>query len=135
MFGLLQIICKKLVQIIDKGLLCQPILNNVDTQTDGAYEAPRRRPTRGRPPNLRLESDNPLYEGAMYEVTPGESLKTLSFVPTTPSAEASTRYMFDMAPQLPPPRKLSVCQSTSKEFNFDADTVGEKCSGIADKQE
>ena len=58
-----------------------------------------------------LQAKNPIYEGAMYETTPGESLKSLlspCSVPCTPLADAATRYTFDFPPKLPPPRKGSV---------------------------
>ena len=47
----------------------------------------------------------------MYEVTPGESLKSLlspCSIPCTPMADAASRYTFDFPPKLPPPRKGSV---------------------------
>ena len=65
-----------------------------------------------RPTALRLEANNPIYDGVTYETTPGESLKSLDCsVPTTPSVDSSStsRYTFDMAsPKLPPPRKSSI---------------------------
>ena len=61
-----------------------------------------------RPHNLRVEACNPIYEGVMYETTPGELFMS---VPNTPSADSTSfsRYTFDISPGLPPPRKTSVC--------------------------
>lgn len=60
---------------------------------------------------LRMEASNPIYEGVMYEITPGETLKSLDC--NTPSTSlagsaATIRYAFNMGPTLPPPRKPSV---------------------------
>lgn len=82
-------------------------------ETDSALTIKNRKPKPTKPPNLVLQAKNPIYEGAMYETTPGESLKSLlspCSVPCTPLAETATRYTFDFpqAPRLPPPRKGSV---------------------------
>lgn len=80
-------------------------------ETDGALTVKEKKPKPTKPPNLVLQAKNPIYEGAMYETTPGESLKSLlspCSVPCTPLAEAATRYTFDFPPKLPPPRKGSV---------------------------
>ena len=44
----------------------------------------------------------------MYETTPGELFLS---VPNTPAADSTSfsRYTFDTSPNLPPPRKTSVC--------------------------
>ena len=60
-----------------------------------------------RPATLKMEANNPIYEGAVYESTPGESVKSLlssHSTPSTPSADSAPRY-FDIPPSLPPPRK------------------------------
>jgi hypothetical protein len=81
-------------------------------ETDSALTINNKKPKPTKPPNLVLQAKNPIYEGAMYETTPGESLKSLlspCSVPCTPVAEAATRYTFDFGPpRLPPPRKGSV---------------------------
>ena len=61
------------------------------------------------PASLKIQASNPIYEGAIYETTPGESVKSLfdsTSCPNTPSAELNCRYIFD-APELPAPRKVS----------------------------
>ena len=80
-------------------------------ETDGALTSKEKKPKPTKPPNLVLQAKNPIYEGAMYETTPGESLKSLlspCSVPCTPLADAASRYTFDFPPKLPPPRKGSV---------------------------
>ena len=69
-----------------------------------------------------MQSNNPIYEGgAIYETMPGEAFKSLLnpssveslCTPHTPLAESATRYVFDVnitAPNVPPPRKSSICQ-------------------------
>ena len=69
-----------------------------------------------------MQSSNPIYEGgAIYETMPGEAFKSLlspssiesPCTPHTPLAESATRYVFDVnvtAPNVPPPRKSSICQ-------------------------
>lgn len=95
-----------------------PVLANscclfVVVEPDGAHTVwkEKKPKTLSKPPNLTLQAKNPIYEGAMYETTPGESLKSLlspSSVPCTPLADAAIRYTFDFPPRLPPPRKGSV---------------------------
>lgn len=75
---------------------------------------------RGRPSNLKIQASNPIYEGAVYETIPGESFKSLlspGSTPSTPSADSAIRYIFDhdIAPNIPPPRKESVCQTPTLE--------------------
>ena len=80
---------------------------------------------RSKPSTLKLQASNPIYEGAVYETMPGESLKSLLSptsastpnTPNTPSAESASRYVFsyDMAPNLPPPRTGSVCYQQKLE--------------------
>ena len=48
-----------------------------------------------------MESFNPIYEGAVYETPPGESLKSL-LPPTSP--QDSTHHYIEQPPTLPPPR-------------------------------
>lgn len=69
------------------------------------------KPKKAKPPNLKLQASNPIYEGSMYETPPGENLKSLlspCSVPCTPLAESASRYVFEFPPKLPPPRKGSV---------------------------
>ena len=67
------------------------------------------------PTSLKIQASNPIYEGAIYETTPGESAKSLpdsTMSPNTPSAEQTCRYTFDLAPKLPAPRKMSLNQES-----------------------
>ena len=75
---------------------------------------------RGRLSNLKMQASNPIYERAVYETIPGESFKSLlspGSIPSTPSADSATRYVFDhdIAPTIPPPRKGSVCLTPTLE--------------------
>ena len=79
---------------------------------------------RGVPATLKIQASNPIYEGAIYETTPGESAKSLldsTISPDTPSAEQNCRYTFDLAPKLPAPRKMSLkkesCKLSASEFD------------------
>ena len=76
-----------------------------------------------RPPNLKLEASNPIYEGVLYETTPGETLKSLQSLPVTPSNDLTFRYTLDTTPQPPPPRKASKIQSQSRSTGCEADTA------------
>ena len=49
----------------------------------------------------RRENCNPIYEGAFYETTPGESLTCL--IPRTSTPDSTHRYV-QQPPSLPPPR-------------------------------
>lgn len=96
-------------------------------ETDNAL-APKQK--KNKPPNLTLQARNPIYEGAMYELTPGENLKSLMSpcsVPCTPLAESASRYTFDFLPRLPPPRKGSINippkLETHKEVDANKDSL------------
>lgn len=96
-------------------------------ETDNAL-APKQ--TKSKPPNLKLQASNPIYEGSMYETPPGENLKTLTSpcsVPCTPLAESASRYVFDFPPKLPPPRKGSVSIQPKLETHDEIDSVKEFC--------
>ena len=84
--------------------------------------------TKSKPPNLKLQASNPIYEGSMYETPPGENLKNLTSpcsVPCTPLAESASRYVFDFPPKLPPPRKGSVSIQPKLETHDEVDPVKE----------
>ena len=65
-----------------------------------------------------IVASNPIYEGVVYETTPGESFKSLQSSPSTPTADSalSNRYTFGNNtpdPMLLPPRKLHVTAALS----------------------
>ena len=74
-----------------------------------------------RPPNLKLEASNPIYEGVLYETTPGETLKSLQSPPVTPSNDLTFRYTLDTTPQPPPPRKVLKIQPQSRSTDCEVD--------------
>ena len=58
---------------------------------------------------VKVEAYNAIYEGAVYESTPGESVKSHIYshstgTPSAPSADSTSCYV-DITPSLPPPRK------------------------------
>lgn len=55
----------------------------------------------------RMETCNPIYEGALYETTPGESLTCLISPASTPD---STHHYIKQPPSLPPPRGQSATE-------------------------
>ena len=96
-------------------------------ETDNALIPKQKKP---KPPNLKLQASNPIYEGSVYETPPGENLKTLlspCSVPCTPLAESASRYVFDFPPKLPPPRKGSVSIQPKLETHNKIDSVKESC--------
>jgi hypothetical protein len=73
------------------------------------------------PTSLKIQASNPIYEGAIYETTPGESIKSLldsAISPNTPSAEQNCRYTFDLVPNLPAPRKTSKRESCESSHDL-----------------
>ena len=88
-----------------------------DNNNSHSMQQPRTRPS-----NLKVQANNPIYDGVMYETMPGESFKcllspTTTSTSNTPLADSATRYELDQntVPSLPPPRKSSVCQKPTLE--------------------
>ena len=70
-------------------------------------------------------ASNPIYEGPVYEATPGEAIKSLiSPISSTPSppADLTPRY-FNMPPSLPPPRNGSVTTQPKLEPVDEIDAI------------
>lgn len=77
------------------------------SETDGVRLISR---NNNKPSRVRIENTNPIYEGAVYETTPGESLKLLLSSPgspSTPDVDNAHQYV-EQPPNLPPPRGLGV---------------------------
>lgn len=85
---------------------------------DNALELQRNGRHRDVPTSLQIQESNPIYEGAIYETTPGEPVKSLvdsTSCPNTPSSELNFRYTLHLAPRLPAPRKVlrkDSCESS-----------------------
>ena len=75
-----------------------------------------------RPPSLKLEASNPIYEGVLYEITPGETLKSLQCPSVTPSNDLTFWYTLDTTPKPPPPRKASTIHSQSRSTGCEGDS-------------
>ena len=109
-------------------------------ETDSSL-VPKQKPKKGKPSSLTLHAKNPIYDGALYEITPGESLKSLmspcngGSVPCTPLAESACRYTFDFPPRLPPPRKGSVSIPPKLETHDEIDTKESLCNGVSPDQQ
>ena len=94
----------------------------VGNETDGSrrrfYQRRRHSPQH----RTRIETNNPIYEGAaIYETTPGESLKCL--IPPIHSPD-STHHYVDQPPSLPPPRpqepvdEIDAIKASLKQANW-----------------
>lgn len=123
----------------DNGYLPKNVFINTDIififfllalKTDHNGSAARGKPKKKKPRSLalKMEANNPLYEGPVYEVTPGESLKSLmspGSTPSTPLSDLTPRYFdLNIPPSIPPPRNgSSLCTRPKLETLDEIDTI------------
>ena len=119
----------KNTQFDDHRVIIDPIVNiYIVVETDSALgnTAHCMKSKKTKPSNLRLQAQNPIYEGATYDSPLGENvnkcLLSPNSVPCTPLAESANRYVFDFPPKLPPPRKGSVSVPPKLETHKEIDT-------------
>ena len=114
-------------------LTCHNQLDIDNHEISGSSELQQKQHTL-RPPNLKLEASNPIYEGALYETTPGESLKSFQSPPVTPSNDLTFRYTLDTTPKLPPPRKMSTTQLQTRRPGCEGDSDTTEYMVMSSKQ-